>query len=94
MVAFLSCHVAFLGFSVGVGAFIIGLSQISSFFSKSYMRQQQKKKREKDDMGHFKIRNLYYSVARFFLCIKNACPMVLCGCVDKGQNQKSIPRVI
>ena len=27
------CHVAVLGFSVGVGAFVIGLSQISSFFS-------------------------------------------------------------
>ena len=31
LVAFLCCHVAF-GFSVGVGAFVIGLSQISSFF--------------------------------------------------------------
>ena len=27
------CHVDFWGFSVGVGAFVIGLSQISSFFS-------------------------------------------------------------
>ena len=31
LVAFLCCHVAF-GFSVAVGAFVIGLSQISSFF--------------------------------------------------------------
>ena len=30
LVAFLCCHVAFLNFSVGVGAFVIGLSQISS----------------------------------------------------------------
>ena len=31
--ACLCCRVAFLDFSVGVGAFVIGLSQISSFFS-------------------------------------------------------------
>ena len=31
--ALLCCHVDFLDFSVGVGAFVIGLSQISSFFS-------------------------------------------------------------
>ena len=30
---FLSCHVAFWIFSVGEGAFVIMLSQISSFFS-------------------------------------------------------------
>ena len=30
---FLCCHVDFLDFSVGVGAFVTGLSQISSFFS-------------------------------------------------------------
>ena len=33
LVAFLCCHVAFWVISVGVGAFVIGLSQISSFFS-------------------------------------------------------------
>ena len=33
LVAFLCCHVAFWIFSVGAGAFVIGLSQISSFFS-------------------------------------------------------------
>ena len=37
LVAFLCCHVAFWNFSVGVGAFVIGLSQISSFFS-SHLR--------------------------------------------------------
>ena len=30
---FLCCRVAFLDFSVGVGAFVIGLSLISFFFS-------------------------------------------------------------
>ena len=30
---FLCCHVAFLDFSGGVGAFVIGRSQISFFFS-------------------------------------------------------------
>ena len=33
LVAFLCCHVAFLDFSVGVGAFVTELIQISSFFS-------------------------------------------------------------
>ena len=33
MVLILYCHPAFLIFSVGVGSFVIGLSQISSFFS-------------------------------------------------------------
>ena len=33
LVEFVCCHVACWVFSVGVGAFVIGLSQISSFFS-------------------------------------------------------------
>ena len=33
LVGFVCCHVAFWGFSVGVGAIVIGLSQISSFVS-------------------------------------------------------------
>ena len=33
LMAFLCCHVAFWVISVGVGAFFIGLSQISSFFT-------------------------------------------------------------
>ena len=32
LVAFLYCHVGFFYFTVGVGAFVIGLSHISSFF--------------------------------------------------------------
>ena len=37
LVAFLCCHVAFLDFSVSVGAFVIGLRQISSFSPIMYM---------------------------------------------------------
>ena len=33
LVAFLCCHVAFLDFSVGVGASVIGLNHISTFCS-------------------------------------------------------------
>ena len=33
LVAFLCCHIVFLDFSVGEGAFVIGLILISSFFS-------------------------------------------------------------
>ena len=37
LVAFLYCHVAFWIFSVGVGALVIGLSRISSFFSEYFV---------------------------------------------------------